>query len=66
VEAATRDTGDLILVTEDVHRRLKRSPVEFDQRAGVVLKGMRSPVVLFAPRLGDSVSDRALNTSKSG
>jgi adenylate cyclase len=54
VEAATRDTDDQILISEDVRRRLRRCHIEFDQRPDVTLKGKRAPVTLFAPRLDTS------------
>ena len=60
VEAATRDTGDQILISEDVRRQLQRCRVEFDARTDVVLKGKRAPVTLFAPRLHPSVPEGAL------
>ena len=64
VEAATRDTGDQILISEHVHRRLQRCRVEFDQRTDVALKGKRAPVTLFAPRhgpLGDAKGGPSIN-----
>lgn len=50
VEAATRDTGDTVLISDGTRRRLRRCRVEFDQRDGIALKGKREPVTLFAPR----------------
>lgn len=48
VEAATRQTGDTILVSEDT-RRLVRDEIELDARPELQLKGKAEPVVLYAP-----------------
>jgi adenylate cyclase len=48
VEEATRDTGDTILLTEETRRRLSLPYGGFAPRPGVVLKGKREPVDLYA------------------
>ena len=48
VEAATRQTGDTILVSEHT-RRLLRTGVELEERPEVPLKGKTEPVALYAP-----------------
>jgi adenylate cyclase len=48
VEAATRATGDAILVTAST-RDLATASCEFAERPGVELKGKREPVILYAP-----------------
>jgi adenylate cyclase len=50
VEAATRETGDHVLITEDTRRRLRTEGFEFDERKAVELKGKQVPVQLWAPR----------------
>jgi adenylate cyclase len=49
VEAATRETGDQVLITEDTRRRLRTEGLEFDERNAVELKGKQVPVQLWAP-----------------
>jgi adenylate cyclase len=49
VEAATRETGDTILLTADTKDRLERSTVALEERPRVPLKGKRRPVALYAP-----------------
>jgi class 3 adenylate cyclase len=49
VEAATRDTGDQVLITEDTRRRLRTEGMEFVERKAVELKGKQVPVQLWAP-----------------
>lgn len=51
VEAATRQTGDVILVSEHTMRALGAA-CELDERDGVTLKGKRDQVSVFAPKLG--------------
>ncbi len=46
VEAATRATGDTILISERT-KELLTSPPPLTERAGVTLKGKREPVRLF-------------------
>lgn len=50
VEAATRETGDQVLLTEDTRRRLRTQGFELDERKAVELKGKQVPVQLWAPR----------------
>jgi PAS domain S-box-containing protein len=50
VEAATRQTGDTILITEETRRRLGNSEVSLETRSEISLKGKQAPVVLFAPQ----------------
>ena len=50
VEAATRQTGDAVLIT-DVTRLMLRTPHELDSRGAIELKGKSEPLQLFAPRL---------------
>jgi adenylate cyclase len=64
VEAATRETGDEILITDATRHRLAASPPAFDAgplaldtRPPVTLKGKRPPVELWAPRVALPVAD---------
>ena len=50
VEAATRLTGDEILITETTLRRLGPDRGDFEERPRVPLKGMAETVRLYAPR----------------
>ncbi|HEY1714735.1 MAG TPA: adenylate/guanylate cyclase domain-containing protein [Solirubrobacteraceae bacterium] len=50
VEAATRETGDRVLITEDTRRRLRTEAFELDVRKTVELKGKQVHVELWAPR----------------
>jgi adenylate cyclase len=49
VEAATRTTGDDVLITEATRRLLKNDHGEFDERPPVPLKGKAEPVRLYCP-----------------
>ena len=49
VEAATRETGDTILLTGATKERLTGSTVECEPRPPVPLKGKSEPVELYAP-----------------
>jgi adenylate cyclase len=49
VEAATRETGDVILLAENVKRLLRDGAVPLEARPGVPLKGKRESVMLYAP-----------------
>lgn len=51
VEAATRITGDRILITQRTCELLHASHPELVERTGVELKGISEPVRLFAPRV---------------
>jgi adenylate cyclase len=50
VEAATRLTGDDVLVTDTTLRGLDDARDDFEERPGVPLKGKTAPVRLYAPR----------------
>ena len=49
VEAATRQTGDAILLSEHTRRLLRRADVALEERPQVPLKGKAEPVALYAP-----------------
>jgi class 3 adenylate cyclase len=49
VEAATRETGDDVLITDATRERLCRNQFEFLERPPVPLKGKSLPVRLWAP-----------------
>jgi len=49
VEAATRQTGDVILVAENVQDLLRDGTVKLEARPSVPLKGKREAVMLYAP-----------------
>src|SRR5947199_4739427 len=49
-EAATRETGDTILLTERSRDLLTDSHPELVERTGVELKGKREPVKVYAPK----------------
>jgi class 3 adenylate cyclase len=57
VEAATRLTGDDILITENTLRALASASDDFEERPPLPLKGKASSVRLYAPRSANS-SDR--------
>jgi adenylate cyclase len=48
VEAATRETGDVILVSERTRELLSESTEALSEREGVVLKGKREQVRVYA------------------
>jgi class 3 adenylate cyclase len=50
VEAATRETGDHVLITESTKEELPSERFEFAERPPVPLKGKREQVQLWAPR----------------
>lgn len=50
VEAATRQTGDAVLIT-DATRLMLRKPYELDSRGEIELKGKSEPLQLFAPKV---------------
>jgi adenylate cyclase len=58
VEAATRETGDDVLLTEATKERLSES-FELDARGARELKGIKRPVRLFAPASERSSGSRA-------
>ena len=53
VEAATRDTGDAILLAQRTKDLLRSGHVDLHERTGLALKGKSEPVVLYAPDLGE-------------
>ncbi len=63
VEAATRLTGDDILITEDTLRAMGRSDEEFEERPSVPLKGKATTVRLFAPRSDGQAGERRPSAS---
>ena len=54
VEAATRLTGDDVLITETTLRALGADSDDFEERPGVPLKGKTATVRLYAPRITGS------------
>ena len=55
VEAATRDTGDTVLLAGRTNELLRSARVELEERPGVDLKGRRQRVPLYAPRAKPAV-----------
>jgi class 3 adenylate cyclase len=56
VEAATRDTGDTVLVTDETRSRLSRAErFSFEQRPSVAMKGKQDEVVLWAPAAHEEI-----------
>jgi PAS domain S-box-containing protein len=51
IEAATRATGDQILISDQTRRRLWRAEVSLKTRQPVEIKGKRQPVAVYVPRL---------------
>jgi adenylate cyclase len=51
VEAATRETGDTILLAEHTRNLLRDPPSDLTERPGIELKGKRDSVRLYAPRV---------------
>jgi adenylate cyclase len=49
VEAATRKTGDVVLLAENVKRLLRPNGVPLEERPGVPLKGKSKSITLYAP-----------------
>jgi adenylate cyclase len=49
VEAATRETGDVTLLAENVKGLLRDGAVSLEARPGVPLKGKQESVMLYAP-----------------
>jgi adenylate cyclase len=50
VEAATRQTGDMVLLTEDTKRLIRRPDLRFEARQAIQFKGKAAPVAVYAPR----------------
>lgn len=65
VEAITRQTGDVILFTEETRRRLKRDHGTISGRPPAPVRGKRVPVRLHTPLLGGRVEDE-LTTLEGG
>jgi class 3 adenylate cyclase len=64
VEAATRETGDDVLITEYTRELLPDGRFEFEERPPVPLKGKRTKVNLWAPRrLSPASRSRGASTS---
>jgi class 3 adenylate cyclase len=51
VEAATRETGDDVLITEATRERLSGEPARWTERPAIPLRGKRHDVRLYAPRV---------------
>ncbi len=51
IEAATRETGDVILVSETTKSLLHNGALVLEERTDIRLKGKRDPVCLYAPTL---------------
>ena len=49
IEAATRCTGDTVLISEAVRMRLQQVALEAIERPSVPIKGKRQTMRLFAP-----------------
>jgi adenylate cyclase len=56
VEAATRSTGDAVLITETTRKLLPSDRFEFEQRPPVPLKGKQTQVPLWTPRMLSAAS----------
>jgi PAS domain S-box-containing protein len=54
VEAATRSTGDIILITERTKALLRNTAPSLIERRTVSIKGKREPMALYAPSNGKS------------
>jgi adenylate cyclase len=65
VEAATRETGDEVLVTEATRAQLPPERFQFEERASVPLKGKRTEVRLWAPRIGHAAPGPELEISRN-
>ncbi len=60
VEAATRETGDDVLITEATRAQLSNDRFGFDPRPPVPLKGKRDAVRLWAPRAAVALGRREM------
>lgn len=49
VQAHTRETGDALLLTQDIRERLSAPPDGLRRRDGVALRGRSEPIALYAP-----------------
>jgi class 3 adenylate cyclase len=59
VEAATRETGDDVLITDATRVALRHGRFEFEERPPVPLKGKREEVRLWVPRLSETFPARS-------
>ena len=67
IEAATRSTGDTILVSEDTRELSRDAGVSFSERHGIELKGKRDAVCLFAVEpAGRVMAEEELPTPRAG
>jgi class 3 adenylate cyclase len=66
VEQVTRQTGDVVLVTEATRQLLRDDHGGFDPRPAVPLKGKLERVQLWAPRLLDDVPLQAAAAEETG
>jgi class 3 adenylate cyclase len=57
VEAITRQTGDVVLFTEETRRRLRRDHGTISARPPAPVRGKRIPIRLHAPLLGGRVEE---------
>jgi adenylate cyclase len=48
VEAATRQTGDTVLIAQRTRNLLRSEPIGLEERTGAALKGKREAVRLYA------------------
>jgi adenylate cyclase len=65
VEAATKDTGDQILIAERTKELLGDSHPELAERSGIELKGKREKVRVYAPEDGATRSTQARDAGGS-
>ena len=58
VEAATRETGDDVLITDATRVMLRSVSCEFDERPPMPLKGKRRTVRLWAPKVAEGETSK--------
>jgi adenylate cyclase len=66
VEAATRQTGDTVLVSDATRRRLREAEIALEERPEIPLKGKRTPVTLFAPTRSAAIERPSLDAAARG
>ncbi len=68
VEAATRETGDDVLITEATRSQLSDGLFEYEEREAVPMKGKAEPVELWVPREAPSAEaeQRSATTARVG
>jgi PAS domain S-box-containing protein len=66
IEAATRITGDAILISDQTRRRLWRAEVSLTTRPPVEVKGKRQPVAVYVPHLQLTGSSPAAGGDSEG